>query len=32
MMSGLLNSVEIFRCIEITSNKFFAGLLYDNVQ
>ena len=32
MMSGPLNSVEIFRCIKITSNKFLADLLYDDVQ
>ena len=32
MMSGhSLNSVEIFRCIKITSNKFLADLLYDDV-
>ena len=31
-MSGPLNSVEIFRCIKITSNTFLAGLLCDDVQ
>ena len=32
MMSGPLTSVEVFRCIKITSNKFLADLLYDDVQ
>ena len=29
MKSGLLNSVAIFRCMKIVSNKLLLGLLYE---